>query len=195
MDMFPRVISISIAIAVVASTRTHSAEEATTPPLPQPIQRPRAPASEMVDLGRDLFLDPRLSRTEKISCASCHQPDKGFSNGERFGVGVDSRVGSRNVPGLVNIALSNTFFWDGRAATLQEQALGPIEHPDEMDMRPAALAAKLNRMEAYRKRFEAVFGGGATPERIGRAIAAFETTLVVDDTPFDRFLSGDRNAL
>jgi cytochrome c peroxidase len=161
----------------------------------QPTQPANLPAPGKVGLGRDLFFDPRLSRTGTVSCATCHDPDRGFSNGERFGVGVDGKRGSRNVPGLVNVGRASSLFWDGRAASLEDQALEPIENPLEMDMKPAALAEKLNAIGSYRERFQTVFGGEATPERIALALASFERTLVADDTPYDRFLRGDRKAL
>jgi cytochrome c peroxidase len=169
-------------------------------PLPAPLDRAKRPpensaSSAKTALGRDLFFDARLSRDGRVSCAACHQPDKGFSNGERFAVGVDGKRGTRNVPGLFNVGLSGSFFWDGRAATLEAQALVPIENPAEMDMRPADLAAKLNDIAGYRERFQKAFGGAATPERIGMALATFERTLVSDDTPFDRYLRGDKKAL
>lgn len=173
------------------------AEEFPLPgPLPavkHPQTNPATPAK--LALGRELFFDTRLSRNGQIACATCHDPDKGFSNGERFAVGIDEKRGQRNVPGLINVGHAGSLFWDGRSATLEEQAIGPIDNPDEMDMRPAALATKLNGITRYRKQFQDVFDGEATPERIGMALAAYERTLVSDDTPFDRFLRGDRKAM
>jgi cytochrome c peroxidase len=169
-------------------------------PLPKPLGAVPAPASNpstpaKVKLGRELFFDPRLSRTGKVSCATCHDPEKGYGNGERFGVGVDGKRGTRNVPGLLNVGYAGSLFWDGRAATLEEQALHPIENPAEMDMKPAVLAEKLNGIDSYRDQFQKAFGGPATPERIAQALATYERTLVSADTPFDRYLAGDRKAL
>ncbi len=170
------------------------------PALPKPLGAVTAPRTNpstpaKVALGRELFFDLRLSRTGKVSCATCHDPDKGFGSGERFGVGVDGKRGTRNVPGLFNVGHAGSLFWDGRAATLEEQAIHPIDNPAEMDMKPAAVTEKINAIDAYREQFQKAFGGAATPERIAMALATFERTLVSDDTPFDRFLRGDRKAL
>jgi cytochrome c peroxidase len=163
------------------------------PPVVHPAGKPATP--ETIALGKELFFDPRLSRTDKVSCASCHDPAKGFSNGERFAAGVDGKQGSRSVPSLVNVAYNRAHFWDGRAATLEEQALVPIQSPTEMDMPLDGLVKKLNALAGYRRQFQAVFGGEATPERIAQAIAAYERTIISNDTPFDRWLKGDKQAL
>lgn len=188
---------IGIMAVAVAALMSSGAISSGDEPIALPPRLPTVPreSAEMISLGRDLFFDRRLSRTGQVACATCHIPEKGFSNGERIARGVDDRPGSRNVPGLTNLAFAKSFFWDGRARTLEEQALAPIDHPDEMDMRPAALAAKLNGVENDRRRFRTIFGGDATPTRIAEAVAAFERTLVVDDTPFDRYLTGDQDAL
>lgn len=186
-----------LAGCLLGTAATGGAEDVPLPPLLGEVKHPKANPTtpEKVALGRDLFADPRLSRDGRVSCATCHHPDKGFSNGERFAVGVDGKPGKRNVPGLVNVGHAGALFWDGRAATLEEQALAPIDNPAEMDARPAALAEKLNGIAPYRERFRQVFGGDATPERIAQALAAYERSLVSADTPFDRFLAGDRHAL
>lgn len=161
--------------------------------VPHPKDNPPTPAK--LALGRKLFFDPVLSRTGKFSCATCHDPEKGFSNGQRFALGVNGKHGRRNVPGLLNVGHGKSFFWDGRAATLEEQALAPIDNPAEMDMRPRSLAAKLNKDAGYRKLFRAAFGSEATPARVAMALATYERSLVSDDTPFDRYLRGDRKAM
>jgi cytochrome c peroxidase len=188
---------LTAAIAAGLSASGHAEDEVSLPAslrsVKQAPENPAAPATSA--LGRELFFDARLSRDGRVSCASCHQPDKGFSNGERFAAGVGGKIGTRNVPGLMNVAYSKSLFWDGRAATLEAQALMPIENPAEMDMRPADLAARLNGIADYSERFRKVFGGPATPERIATALAAYERTLVSDDTPFDRHLRGDKQAL
>jgi len=168
--------------------------------LPKPLERVKPPKANpstpaKIALGRKLFFDGRLSRNNQISCATCHQPDKGFSNGEQVAVGIDGQKGTRNVPGLINTGYAGSLFWDGRAATLEEQALMPISSPAEMDMKPAALAKKLNGIADYRKPFKQAFGGKATPQRIAQALAAFQRSLVSRNTPFDRFLRGDKTAL
>ena len=188
---------LTAAIAVGLSASGRAEDDV---PLPAPLGSVKQPSENMASpaktaLGRELFFDARLSRDGRVSCASCHQPDKGFSNGERFASGVGGKLGTRNVPGLINVGFSGSLFWDGRAATLEAQALAPIENPAEMDMRPADLAARLNGIASYREQFQKIFGGAATPQQIAMAIAAFERSLVSDDTPFDRYLRGDKKAL
>jgi len=186
-----------VAAALVVLGRI-GAEEAL--PLPKPLPEVTHPTdnpttSEKVALGKALFFDPRLSRTDKVSCASCHDPAKGFSNGERVATGVDGQRGTRSAPSLINVGYARSQFWDGRAGTLEEQALAPLQDAKEMDMRLEALVRKLNGIADYRRLFQAAFGGEATGPRIGQAIAAFERTIVSRETPFDRYLKGDRQAL
>jgi cytochrome c peroxidase len=163
------------------------------PAVKQPADNPSTP--EKIALGKELFFDGRLSRTGRVACATCHDPDKGFSNGERFAIGVEGRKGTRSVPSLINVAYNRHHFWDGRATTLEEQALGPIQDRGEMDMPLDALVTKLNGIAGYRQQFQTVFRGEATAQRIGQAIAAYERTLISADTPFDRSRKGDQRAL
>jgi cytochrome c peroxidase len=168
--------------------------------LPKPLPAVQHPADnpatpEKIALGKQLFSDPRLSRTEAVSCSTCHDPARGFTNGERVATGVDGKKGTRRPPSLFNVAFNRTFFWDGRAATLEEQALVPIQSAAEMDIRADALAKKLNGIEVYRQQFQKVFGGEATPQRIAQAIATYERTILSRDTPFDRYVQGDSRAL
>jgi cytochrome c peroxidase len=165
-------------------------------PLPAPLSALRErdqPA--VIALGRSLFFDKRLSRTREISCATCHDPRQGFSNGQPTAKGVANRTGRRNVPGLVNLGYQQRFFWDGRASSLEEQALGPIQNPDEMDLKLSDLLARLDEDATYRQQFREAFAGPASAERVGLALAAYERTLVSRDTPFDRFLQGDQMSL
>lgn len=145
--------------------------------------------------GAELFFDPRLSRGEQISCATCHEPDKGFSNGQRLAKGVDGRMGSRHVPSLINVGYSTPLFWDGRATSLEEQALLPIQSPAEMDKPLNQLIDWLNADAPYRELFQRAFHGNATSERIGQSLAAYQRTIVSNRTPFDLYLDGNRDAL
>ena len=160
------------------------------PPVEHPQDNPPSPAK--IALGRELFLDGALWRNNRISCGSCHDPKKGFSNGERFAIGIDKQRGTRHVPSLINVGYSQPLFWDGRAQTLEAQALGPIENPAEMDMKLDVLVKKLAGIPTYRKQFEKVFQGPITAERIGKALAAYERTIISNDTPFDRYPPGIR---
>ena len=139
------------------------------------------------ELGKQLFFDPRLSRDNTISCASCHDPAKGWSNGKRYATGIGGQVGTRSVPSLVNAGFQQHQFWDGRAGSLEEQARQPIESLTEMDMKLAALATKLDRIEGYRRQFQRAFEADASPERITQAIASFVRTIVSGEAPHDRY--------
>jgi cytochrome c peroxidase len=173
-----------------------AAQTPTSLPKPLPAVPDRTLVSpEKIALGKALFFAPQLSRNDRVACSSCHDPTKGFSNGERFATGVDGKSGTRNVPGLFNVAYQRYLFWDGQARTLEEQALLPIQNPREMGLDLEALERKLNALPDYRQQFQAVFGGPATAARVAQAIAAYERTLTATDTPFDCYLRGDRDAL
>ena len=150
---------------------------------------------EKVELGKQLFFDPRLSRDNTISCASCHDPEKGWSNGERFATGVRSQVGGRSAPSVINSGYFYFQFWDGRANHVEGQALGPIQNPIEMDLTLEEVTEKLNKIPGYKKQFQTVFGTDVTSEGIAKAIAAFERTVISGNAPYDRFKAGDEKAL
>lgn len=155
-----------------------------------------APSDELVELGRFLFFDNRLSGNESQSCATCHNPELGYSDGLRFSLGAVGTPGRRNTPHLHNLAWNSVFFWDGRAQSLEEQALLPIIAEDEMNLSLDRLLARLESVEVYRDLFASAFGDSAiTSTRIAEALAAFERTLIVDNTPFDRFLKGEEKAI
>jgi cytochrome c peroxidase len=162
-------------------------------PVPIPAGNPQTP--EKVALGRMLFFDPRLSGDGTVSCASCHNPKLGWSNGLSFAFGIRGQTGRRSAPTVLNAAYSDTLFWDGRAPSLEEQAKGPIANPIEMGATYKQVTDALKAVPAYVARFEAAFG---TPEvtidRVVRAIAAFERTLVSGNSPFDRYKYGGDSA-
>jgi cytochrome c peroxidase len=140
-----------------------------------------------IELGRQLYFDKRLSVDGTISCADCHSPATGYGANTQFGVGVKDQTGNRNSPTSLNRILSKAQFWDGRAGSLEEQAVGPIANPIEMGNSHAAVVAFLNSNEGYRMEFEKVFGGSPSIEHVGKAIAAFERTIVTGPTPYDAF--------
>lgn len=148
-------------------------------------------------LGQRLFNDPRLSRSNAVACISCHHPAHSFADDKRTSLGHEGRPGQRNTPGLLGVGQLRALFWDGRAASLEVQALGPLQHADEMAMEVPALAAKLARLDNYRTQFDAAFGqsGGVTLARILGALAAYQRTLLPPATRFDAFLAGERTAL
>src|SRR5262245_35845619 len=150
---------------------------------------------EKIELGKQLYFDKRLSRDNTVSCATCHDPKKGWSNGERFATGVRGQVGGRSAPTIINAGYQANQFWDGRAKEVEGQALGPIQNPIEMDMTLPELTARLNKIDGYRQQFQKVFGTGATDEAVGKAIGAFERTILSGNTPYDRFEAGDKGAL
>ena len=139
-----------------------------------------------IELGRQLYFDGRLSADGSISCGSCHHPDEGYGRHTQFGVGIDGQEGGRNSPVSYNRILSDLQFWDGRAGSLEEQAIGPIANPIEMGNTHDACVAGLKQIPGYVLQFEKVFGAdGLTIENVGQAIAAFERVLVTGPTPYD----------
>lgn len=164
-------------------------------PVRVPENNPQTP--EKIALGRQLFFDPRLSVDGTVSCASCHNPKLGWSNGLSFAFGVKGQTGGRSAPTVLNAAYSDTLFWDGRAPSLEEQAKGPIANPIEMGNTYGQVTQTLKGIPGYVDRFKAVFGtDDITIDHVAMAIAAFERTLVSGNSPFDRYkYGGDRGAL
>ncbi len=138
-----------------------------------------------VELGRQLYFDPRLSSDATISCASCHHPQQGYGATTRFGVGVGGQEGGRNSPVSYNRILSREQFWDGRAMSLEDQAVGPIANAIEMGNTHEACTAVLSEIAGYRQQFDAIFPDGVTIANVGKALATFERVLVTSPTPYD----------
>ena len=141
-----------------------------------------------IELGRQLYFDTRLSIDNTISCASCHDPEFGFAKDTQFGVGVEGQTGGRNSPVAYNRILSGPQFWDGRAASLEDQAVGPIANPIEMGNTHENCVDTLKSIEGYRLQFEAIFEDGVTIDNVGKAIATFERAVVTGPTPWDFFV-------
>jgi cytochrome c peroxidase len=158
---------------------------------------PRGSRNEAeIQLGKLLFFDPRLSSDNSMSCASCHHPAKGFADGEALAIGFAGKRLKRHSPTILNVAFNKLQFWDGRSRSLEEQALGPIMSVDEMNMGNAErLIRRLNKVPEYRDLFRKAYGQPLTLKGVARAISAFERTLITPDASFDRYLSGDKNAL
>lgn len=153
---------------------------------------------EKVRLGRWLFYDQRLSADGTVSCATCHEPEQGFSERDPVSVGVHGRKGTRKALPILNVAfpIYPVFFWDGRASSLVEQAKGPMTNPVEMGMAPAEMVATVRAIAGYRPYFEVVFGDERIDlERIAESIAAYEATRLSGNAPYDRFDAGDAHAL
>ena len=137
-----------------------------------------------IELGRQLYFDPRLSVDSTVSCASCHSPAEGYSANTKTGVGIRGQLGGRNSPVSFNRILSGPQFWDGRAESLEAQAVGPIQNPIEMGFTHEGVVKRLGEMPVYKKQFEKIFGE-LTIDRVGQAIAAFERVLVTAPSPYD----------
>ena len=153
-------------------------------------------AGSKQELGEKLFFDPILSRDSSVSCASCHRPEHGFADITPTSKGVFGRMGGRNTPSCMNMTDRNFYFWDGRAETIEEQALGPIENPIEMDL-PLSIAVKrLMKNAYYYQSFVTIYGTKPSRELIALALSDFQRTLETSDTPFDRyFQNGDSAAI
>jgi cytochrome c peroxidase len=163
------------------------------PPLPIPDDNPMTEAK--VELGKMLYFDKRLSADGTISCATCHDPEMAWTEHKATSEGIGGLFGDRNSPTVINSAYATVQFWDGRAATLEEQALGPIENPIEMGHTLDAMVATLSELDGYTSKFQEVFGTGVTEDGIAKAIAAFERTILSGNSPYDQFVAGDENAL
>lgn len=161
--------------------------------IPIPDDNPMKP--EVVELGQILFFDPRLSGNNKVSCATCHDPNMGYGDDKPTFDMYNGGSGKRNSPTVINSGYYSTNFWDGRADSLEEQALGPIQNPDEMNQALVELIEELKAIKEYEERFQAAFGEGVTEQNIAKALAAFQRKIVVKDIPYDRFLKGDTTAL
>ena len=163
------------------------------PPVPVPEDNPMT--AEKVELGKLLYFDTRLSKDGTVACATCHDPQLAWTEHEATSTGIDGQVGGANSPTVINAAYATAQFWDGRAASLEEQALGPIENPIEMGHKLKDLVPELNNIAGYKERFQSVFGTDVTSEGIAQAIAAFERTVLSGNSPYDKFQAGDENAL
>ena len=150
---------------------------------------------EKVLLGKKLFFDPRLSKDNSISCASCHMLDAGGDDNLSFSVGINGRVGGINAPTVYNSVFNIAQFWDGRAKDLQEQAHGPVENPIEMGESFDNVIKKLQKDIPLSQEFRKIYKEGITSNSITDAIAHFETTLITPNAPFDKYLRGDKNAI
>lgn len=182
--------TLLVSIAIAAEK---SAPPLGLPSVPVPSDNPMT--TEKIALGKQLYFDGRLSADNKVSCASCHDPAKGFSNGDRFATGVEGKKGGRSAPTVINTAYGTLQFWDGRVKTLEDQALGPIQNPIEMNMTLDAVVKKLNGIDGYKTQFKKVFGTDVTSDGIAKAIAAYERTVISGNAPYDKFKAGDTKAL
>jgi cytochrome c peroxidase len=185
------------ALLCLAGAARAQAWEALPTVAPAPADNPTTDAK--VELGKMLYHDPRFSETGTISCASCHNVMEGGDDHRPTSVGVHGVLGGRNAPTVYNAAFLSSQFWDGRAATLEDQAKGPITNPVEMGMKdlPSAMA-RIRAIPGYAPYFAAAFGSEGdvlTIDNAARAIAAYERTLITPGSAYDRYVQGDRQAL
>ena len=150
---------------------------------------------EKIALGKMLYFDKRLSADNSVACASCHNPKFGFTDGMPVSTGIKGQKGGRSAPTVINRLFSDAQFWDGRAESLEAQALGPIQNPIEMGNTLDAVVKKLNAIKGYRDAFQRTFGTEATAEGIAKAIASFERTVLSGNSPYDRVKAGDKKAM
>lgn len=191
----------AVAGAAASAPDETSSRAAAFAPLIAKYERPAASAvvpanADREALGKALFFDPRLSGSNWISCASCHNPGLGWSDGLPRAVGDGMKILGRRTPTILNVAWADALFWDGRAATLEEQALGPIQAAGEMNLPLDQLAEKIRGVAGYGDLFRKAFPAEEiTPQTIAAAISAFERTVVSEKAPFDRWIAGDATAI
>jgi cytochrome c peroxidase len=162
--------------------------------IPFPKENPYTP--EKAALGKKLYFDTRISVSSAQSCASCHSPGFGWADGLAVGVGHGMNKLGRHSPTVVNAAWGAIFMWDGRLATLEEQALGPIQAAGEMNMPLDQLMQRLVAIPEYKPMFDAAFPGeGINPKTLAKAIATYERTIVSERAPFDAWIEGDERAI
>jgi cytochrome c peroxidase len=169
--------------------------------LPDALTRSAIPSDNpqtdnKIALGQKLFFDGRLSADGTVACSSCHNPAQAFTDGRPSSVGIKGRVGQRNAPTILNALYNKTQFWDGRAQTLEEQATFPIVNPVEMGQPTLdAAVTKIAADPEYHQAFMSVFRKPPNGPDLLRAIASYERTQVSFDSPFDRFIAGDADAI
>jgi cytochrome c peroxidase len=184
----------AILIITLVAQSTHKSEWSRPPKVPVPKDNPLS--KEKIILGKKLFFDPILSRANNISCMSCHNPLKGWSDGDKIAIGDKGQLGTRNTPTLLNSAYQHVYFWDGRAKSLETQALSPLTTHAEMNLDPKEAVKKLKSMPAYMKMFEKAFPNeGITVETLASALASFERTIVSGESRFDKYITGDKTLL
>ncbi len=191
MKSIPLIVIVSLFAAQAAAKW-----EALPDSAPSPADNPTTAGK--VELGKMLFFDPRFSATGTVSCFSCHNVMEGGDDHRSVSIGVHGVAGGRNAPTVWNAAFLSSQFWDGRAATLEDQAVGPVTNPIEMGME--SLDDALDRIRAipgYKQHFNTAFGAGdnVTMDNAAKAIAAYERTLITPNSPYDQYVNGDEDAL
>jgi cytochrome c peroxidase len=187
--------SLVTALTLIGSISVAAAWETLPTEAPAPEDNPTT--AEKVELGKMLYHDPRLSSTGTVSCASCHNTMLGGEDNRPNSMGVNGQTGGRSAPTVWNSAFNKVQFWDGRAASLEAQAAGPVTNPIEMGMKSwDDVVVRLKSIEGYQQAFEQVFGKDAiSQDNATKAIAAYERTLITPNSPYDKYVDGDKSAL
>lgn len=190
-----KISSLVSAVFLMSSVSVASAWEALPNKAPAPADNPTT--AEKVTLGQILYHDPRLSSTGTVSCASCHNTMLGGEDNRPNSMGVNGQTGGRSAPTVWNSAFNTVQFWDGRAASLEDQAAGPVTNPIEMGMKSwDDVVARLKSIEGYGDLFEKAFGKNSiSKDNATKAIAAYERTLITPNSPYDKYVKGNKNAL
>lgn len=185
-----------ICTLLTTTTLTASQWQALPQKPPEPADNPTTPAK--VELGKMLYFDTRLSSNGTVSCFSCHNVMEGGDDHRATSIGVHGQAGGRNAPTVWNAAFHSVQFWDGRAASLEDQAKGPPANPIEMGMSNLnAVSDRIEKIPGYKPYFDKAFGNGdnINIDNIAKAIAAYERTLITPDSPYDRYVRGDKKAM
>ena len=188
--------SILFSLMLVPMTGLAAGWEPLPSSAPAPADNPTTP--EKVALGKMLYHDPRISSTGSVACASCHSVMGGGTDNRSVSMGVHGKTGRRNAPTVWNAAFQSAQFWDGHSPNLEDQAKGPVTNPVEMGMKDwGATVKRLRAIPGYKTPFARVFGGDdpVTDDNAAKAIAAYERTLITPDSPYDRYVKGNKAAL
>jgi len=194
-------LSLAVGVLAIAGTERAKVPENLPPGVSAALYQITVPANavptqDRIALGDKLFNDKRLSVDDSVSCATCHDPARGFVDHKPQSEGIGSHAGHRNSPTVLNAMFNATQFWDGRAPTLEAQAKLPILNPIEMGQRaPEDVVKKLQGIPEYVQTFRQVFGRDLNYDDLAAAIAAFERTQYAGDSPFDHYLAGDDKAI
>ena len=184
-----------LVLTTISATAANAQWQALPEVAPAPEDNPTT--AEKVELGKMLYMDPRFSSTGTVSCNSCHNVMEGGDDSRTFSMGVHGKTGGRNAPTVWNSAFHSVQFWDGRADLLEDQAKGPVTNPVEMGVSEIEQAMdKVRAIPGYKPYFEKAFGKDSmTVDNAAKAVAAFERTLITPNSPYDRYVKGDKKAM